>query len=326
LNRASFAINNSGRRSRYTLECAMPVPGHQSMMRPLLEILSDGKDHVVRQAMQQIADKLALTDADREELIPSGTQRLLDNRVGWARTYLLKAGLVEAAGRGIIRITDRGRQAVATSQPINNAFLRQFPEFLEFVRGSAADVGQPEGGVSQAPAPETTPEELMDAGFQQIQKALASDLLDRVKSASPAFFERLVVELLVKMGYGGSLGDAGRAVGKSGDHGIDGIIKEDRLGLDVIYLQAKRWESTVGRPEIQQFAGALQGQRARKGVFITTSSFSSEARQYAAAIESRIVLIDGTELAQLMITHGVGVTPMAVYELKRVDSDYFSEE
>ena len=159
-----------------------------------------------------------------------------------------------------------------------------------------------------------------------MQKALASDLLERVKACSPAFFERLVVELLVKMGYGGSLTDAGKAIGKSGDHGIDGIIKEDRLGLDVIYLQAKKWENTIGRPDIQQFAGALQGQRARKGVFITTSTFSSEARQYATAIDTRIVLIDGTELARLMIAHGVGVTPLAVYELKRVDSDYFSEE
>ena len=166
----------------------------------------------------------------------------------------------------------------------------------------------------------------MQRGYEQLEKALSSDLLDQVRAASPAFFERLVIEVLVKMGYGGSLADAGKAVGKSGDEGIDGIIKEDRLGLDVIYLQAKRWQNTVGRPDIQQFAGALQGQRARKGVFITTSSFSAEARQYAANIETRIVLVDGSELARLMIAHGVGVTPVAVYELKRVDSDYFTEE
>jgi restriction system protein len=183
------------------------------------------------------------------------------------------------------------------------------------------------GGATQATTlPETTPEEQMQRGYEQLEKALSSDLLDQVRAASPAFFERLVIEVLVKMGYGGSLADAGKAVGKSGDEGIDGIIKEDRLGLDVIYLQAKRWQNTVGRPDIQQFAGALQGQRARKGVFITTSSFSAEARQYAANIETRIVLVDGSELARLMIAHGVGVTPVAVYELKRVDSDYFTEE
>ena len=308
----------------------MPVPGHQTFMRPLLEILTDGQEHVVRETRGQLADRFGLTDADRQELIPSGGQRLLDNRVGWAKTYLLKAGLLESPRRGVVRITPRGRAALATSEPIDNRFLRQFPEFVEFFRGSAdEEVGVPTVATQetiQPPVAETTPEELIETGFRQVQKALASDLLDRVKACSPAFFEHLVVELLVKMGYGGSLTDAGKAIGKSGDHGIDGIIKEDRLGLDVIYLQAKKWENTIGRPDIQQFAGALQGQRARKGVFITTSTFSSEARQYATAIDTRIVLIDGSELARLMITHGVGVTPVAVYELKRVDSDYFSEE
>jgi restriction system protein len=211
--------------------------------------------------------------------------------------------------------------------------LRQFQEFVDFFTG-ANDESQDEEAVGHASAPavktaapaNTTPEELIQSGYEQIQKALASDLLERVKVSSPPFFERLVVELLVKMGYGGSLADAGKAVGRSGDEGIDGIIKEDRLGLDVIYLQAKRWERTVGRPDIQQFAGALQGQRARKGVFISTSTFSSDAREYAARIDSRIILIDGVELSRLMIAHGIGVTPVAVYELKRVDSDYFDEE
>ncbi len=296
-------------------------------MRPLLEVLLDGEEHAVRDIYAQLADRFQLTEADRQELIPSGTQPLLHNRAGWAKTYLLKAGLLLSPRRGVISIAERGRQALAGNQQIDNRFLRQFPEFMDFTRGSNEPgyvAGQPQAAI--APAAETTPEELIEAGYQQVQNALASDLLDRVRAASPPFFERLVVELLVKMGYGGSLADAGKAVGRSGDQGIDGIIKEDRLGLDVIYLQAKRWESTVGRPEIQQFAGALQGQRARKGVFITTSTFSSEAKQYATAIESRIILIDGTELAQLMISHGVGVTPTAVYQLKRVDSDYFAEE
>jgi restriction system protein len=283
----------------------------------------------LRPPTSQLA-RFQLSEADRDELIPSGTQPLLANRIGWAKTYLLKAGLVQSPRRGVIRITDRGRQALATDERIDSRYLRRFPEFVDFQRSSGADEdpipGQPQPTPTVPVPAETTPEELIEAGYRQVQNALASDLLDRVKGASPAFFERLVVELLVKMGYGGSLADAGKAVGRSGDQGIDGIIKEDRLGLDVIYLQAKRWESTVGRPDIQQFAGALQGQRARKGVFITTSNFSADARQYAANIDTGIVLIDGNELARLMIAHGVGVTPVALYELKRIDSDYFAEE
>jgi restriction system protein len=308
----------------------MPVPGHQDFMRPLLELLSDSAEHVVRHTYGLLADRFSLTDSDRQELIPSGTQRLLDNRVGWAKTYLLKAGLLESPRRGVIRITERGRAALSQKDRIDNRYLHQFPEFRAFVAGAtegAQPPGEPQPSQTTTPVPsETTPEELIEAGYQQVQNALASDLLDRVKACSSAFFERLVVELLVKMGYGGSLADAGRAIGKSGDHGIDGIIKEDRLGLDVIYLQAKRWENTVGRPDIQQFAGALQGQRARKGVFITTSSFSTEARQYAGHIDTKIVLIDGSELARLMIVHGVGVNTTATYELKKVDSDYFSDD
>ena len=306
----------------------MPVPGYQTFMRPLLELLTDGQDHVVREAYARVADRCGLTEADRQELIPSGTQRLLDNRVGWAKTYLLKAGLLESPRRGVIRITPHGRDALAGTERIDSKYLRRFPEFVEFQRSDGSE--EREEGTQKSrevvATAETTPEELILSGYRQIQAALASDLLDRVRAASPAFFERLVVQLLVAMGYGGSIEDAGKALGKPGDEGIDGIIKEDRLGLDVIYLQAKRWERTVGRPDIQQFAGALQGQRARKGVFITTSGFSADAREYAARIDTRIVLIDGVELSRLMIAHGVGVTPVAVYELKRVDSDYFSDE
>jgi restriction system protein len=305
----------------------MPVPGYQEFMRPLLEVVNDGQDHNVRQAYSQVADGLGLTEADRQELIPSGTQRLLDNRAGWAKTYLLKAGMLESLRRAFIRITPRGRQALEGNERIDSRYLRRFPEFVEFQRGDGEEKATGEEQSREANVTtDTTPEELILSGYQQVQTALASDLLERVKAASPTFFERLVVQLLVAMGYGGSMEDAGRAIGRSGDEGIDGIIKEDRLGLDVIYLQAKRWERTIGRPDIQQFAGALQGQRARKGVFITTSAFSGEARDYAGRIDTRIILIDGTELAKLMITHGVGVTPVAVYELKRVDSDFFAEE
>ena len=227
----------------------------------------------------------------------------------------------------MVQITDRGKQALASAQQIDNRFLRQFPEFIEFVTTSQETEPGDKPQQGQAPpASEKTPEELIETGYRQVQSALASDLLERVKAASPRFFEHLVVQLLVAMGYGGSIEEAGKALGKPGDEGINGIIKEDRLGLDVIYLQAKRWEKTIGRQDIQQFAGALQGQRARKGVFITTSSFSADAKQYAERIDSRIILIDGTELARLMIAHGVGVTPVAVYELKRVDSDFFAEE
>jgi restriction system protein len=305
----------------------MSIPSYQEFMRPLLEILVDGAEHSIRDCYRALADRFNLTDEERTQLIPSGTQRLLDNRVGWAKTYLLKAGLVESPRRGVVRVTDRGRQALASSARIDTEYLSHFKDFVEFVAGKGDErpgpVAKPET-VTEPTA--TTPEELIAAGYEQVQRALASDLSDRVKSSSPAFFERLVVALLVKMGYGGSLSDAGQALGRTGDEGIDGIIKEDRLGLDVIYIQAKRWDNTVGRPEIQRFAGALQGQRARKGVFITTSSFSPEARSYANLIETRIVLIDGVELARLMIAHGVGVTPIAIYELKRVDTDFFAED
>ena len=306
----------------------MAVPGYQEFMRAILDVLVHGEERNVREVYGEVADRLHLTDADRQELIPSGTQRLLANRAGWAKTYLLKAGLLESPRRAVIRITERGRQALASGDRIDTRYLRRFPEFLDFARGAEEEEGGTDDkGIAPPPVtPETTPEELIQSGYRQVQNALTSELLDRVKGTSPAFFERLVVQLLVAMGYGGSMEDAGKAVGRSGDEGIDGIIKEDRLGLDVIYLQAKRWERTIGRPDIQQFAGALQGQRARKGVFITTSSFSADAKQYAERIETRIILIDGTELARLMIAHGVGVTPVAVYELKRVDSDFFAEE
>lgn len=310
----------------------MPIPVYDAFYRPLLEFAADQQEHSLKEAIEHLAIKFGVTPEEREMLIPSGGQRLLNNRVGWGRTYLAKARLLDYPKRGVFRITERGVKALASGTKIDNKFLRQFPEFIEFMspKPSEADEGAETGlgqqSSSPAEAAEATPEELIDRGYQQLYTDLAFEILDRVKGCSPVFFERLVVELLVKMGYGGSLEDAGKAIGKSGDSGIDGIIKEDKLGLDVIYLQAKRWEANVGRPEIQQFAGALQGQRARKGVFLTTSSFSAEARQYASTIEMRIVLIDGRELARLMIVHGVGVSTAATYEVKKIDFDYFIEE
>ncbi len=225
--------------------------------------------------------------------------------------------------RGHFQITDRGRNVLREKpESINVRYLDRYPEFVKFRQLSR----QSEGAKVSDEPPEATPEELLEQSYEKLREALAEEILSRVMSASPAFFERLVVELLVQMGYGGSLQDAGRAIGKTADDGIDGIIKEDRLGLDVIFVQAKRWQATVGRPEIQKFVGALQGQRARKGVFITTSAFSADAREYASKIDSKVVLIDGPQLAQFMMDFDLGVTTVASYQIKRLDSDYFAEE
>ncbi len=303
----------------------MTMPDYQLIMLPLLRLLGDGKEHSLRETIEILADQFKLTDEERKQLLPSGQQATFDNRVGWARTYMKKAGLVKTTRRGYFQITDRGQDTLRQNLPkLNAAYLRQFPEFLEFQKHKSSTIKTP----TRHTLDETrTPEEEIEAAYQSMQQGLADELLQTIKEHSPAFFERLVLDLLVKMGYGGTRKDAGAAIGRSGDGGIDGVIKEDRLGLDVVYIQAKRWEGTaVGRPEIQKFAGALQGQRAKKGIFITTSTFTNHAREYASRIDSKIVLIDGDTLAQLMIDYNVGVTPVAVYEIKRIDSDYFTEE
>jgi len=304
----------------------MFIPEFQACMLPMLQLLNQVKEISLADMKDRLAHHFGLNDEALEELLPSGTQRVFDNRVGWARTYLKKAGLLEYPRRAHLRITGRGREALQLAPDhINIKFLQRYPEFVEFAQGKKDDK-QPSAAASAKLADET-PEELLETAYQKLRNQLASDLLDSIKSASPAFFERLVIDLLVKMGYGGSRREAGEAMGRSGDEGIDGIIKEDRLGLDIIYLQAKRWTAgTVGRPEIQKFAGALQRQRARKGIFLTTSAFTSDARDYVSMIDSKIILIDGKQLAELMIDHGAGVTPMASYEVKRVDTDYFVEE
>lgn len=299
----------------------MAIPDYQSVMLPLLAFAGDNNEHSKRDTIDALADYFKLSDAEKRELLASGLQAVFDNRLGWARTYLKKAGLIESTRRGFFRITKRGQEVLKSNPPkINVEFLDQFPEFVEFraLRREKRSVLE----ISTS----DTPEETLESAFQNLQQSLVNDLLQQIKASPPQLFERIVVELLVSMGYGGSLKDAGKAVGKSGDEGIDGIIKEDRLGLDIIYIQAKRWENTVSRPEIQKFAGALQGQRAKKGIFITTSDFSKEALDYAARIDSKIVLIDGAELAQHMIDHNIGVTPVANYEIKRIDYDYFTEE
>jgi len=303
-------------------------------MLPLMQLAADGQEHTLRDAVEALARQFELSEADRKELIPSGGEPKFDNRVGWARTYLGKAGLLERTGRAKFRISQLGLEVLRKNPPsLNTKFLRQFPAFLEFQRKTNRQDGGANGGQqpsSQATLdelePQQTPEEMLDASYQSLRRNLALELLERVKKSPPRFFERLVVDLLVAMGYGGSRKDAGAAVGQSGDGGIDGIIKEDRLGLDAVYIQAKRWDGTVGRPIVQGFAGSLEGQRARKGVLITTSQFSADARDYITRIEKKIVLIDGEQLAQLMIDFGVGVAEVATFTVKKVDSDYFGEE
>jgi len=302
----------------------MPIPDYQAIMLPFLRFVSDDEDHSIREAINTLADQYGLTDEERAELLPSGKQAIFDNRVGWARTYMKKAGLLESPKRGIIRITVRGHEVLEKNpSQIDNHLLEQFEEFLQFketTREKKPKMPVPEIEIDM------TPEESLEYGYQRLQQDLSDELLSRVKRCTPRFFENLVVELLVKMGYGGSIRDAGEAIGKSGDEGLDGVIKEDRLGLDVIYIQAKRWEGTVSRPEIQKFAGALQGRRAKKGIFITTSGFSRESHDYVSKIDNKISLIDGEQLVQLMIEHNIGVSTSAAYEIKKVDSDYFEEE
>ena len=305
----------------------MPIPDFQTLMRPLLAFVSDGKDHTVREGLAYLADQFALSDEERTLLLPSGRQELFTNRVAWAKTHLRMARLIDAPSRGVFRITERGL-ALLKEYPerIDLRILRNQPGYLE-ARGPKPSKDEHKS-ITERTGTEgaQTPEEEIEAASLALRENLGEEILSKMKSASPSFFERLVVELLVRMGYGGTLKDAGQAIGKRGDEGIDGIIKEDRLGLDVIYIQAKKWEATVGRPEIQNFAGALQGVRAKKGIFITTSDFSKEAIEYASRIESKIVLIDGETLWNLMIDFGLGVSTVATYEVKKIDNDYFDEE
>jgi len=301
----------------------MAIPDYQSCMLPLLKFYGDGEDHTFREAVEGLAKEFSLTDKERREMLPSGQQEIFDNRIGWARTYMKKAGLIEAPKRGVNRISSRGMDVLKQKpQRIDVNYLTQFKEFQDFraLRHTKAEE------VSEIQMNDKTPEESLEIAYQRIRNDLASDLLQRLKGCSPPFFERLVVEVIVKMGYGGTRQDAGKAIGKSGDGGIDGIIKEDKLGLDAIYIQAKRWENTVGRPEIQKFVGALTGLRAKKGLFITTSNFSSDSEDYVSRIDAKVVLIDGETLAELMIEYNVGVSTVNTYEVKKVDSDYFTED
>ena len=304
----------------------MPIPDYQTLMLPLLKIAGDGKVHTKRDALSVLAEQFTLTEDERKELLPSGNQAVFDNRVGWARTYLKKAVLIEYVQRGQFQITERGKSVLAKNPPrIDVPYLRQFPEFLEFQKkpSHTTTVQEQVEGLEAV----ETPEELVASGYLKLRQQVEYELLSRVKDCPPEFFERLVVKLLTTIGYGGSLADAGKALGKSGDGGVDGVIKEDKLGLDQIYIQAKRWDgTTVGRPEIQKFVGALHGKRARKGIFITTSTFSKDAQEYANSVETKVILIDGSRLVELMFEYGVGVSTVNNYVVKRIDSDFFEDE
>jgi restriction system protein len=304
----------------------MAIPDYQTLMTPIMRFIDDGNEHSLRETINEMAENFSLTVEERKELLPSGKQTVIANRVAWAVTYLRKTKLLENTKRGVFKITARGKKALADHPDrIDNRVLIQFEEFVEFQTRSNKVAPIKDTEKSKEPN-EKNPEEALEAAHQELQDGLAVELLDTIKQCSPEFFEQLVVDVLIRMGYGGSRKEAGQAIGKSGDGGIDGIIKEDKLGLDIIFLQAKRWDSTVGRPDIQKFAGALQGQRARKGIFITTSNYSKEALEFVKHIDNKIILIDGQQLAEIMITYNVGVSTEATYEIKKIDSDYFIDE
>ena len=307
------------------------VPDFQTLMRPLLEFFAEGDERPIQEAREVLAERFNLTDADLEEMLPSGRAKTFSNRVGWATTYLYRCGLLARRRRSVYAITARGRATLETHPDrVDLAVLSAFPEFHAFRRARtdpAATAGPPSSASADA-SEASTPEERIAAAHAELQAAVAAELLDRILAQSPTFFEQLVLDVLHAIGYGGSRQDSAERLGQSGDEGIDGVIREDRLGLDQIYVQAKKWalDRTVGRPEIQRFVGALHGQRATKGVFITTSSFSAEATAYSENVTPRVILVDGRELTQLMIDFGVAVTPVDRFEVTRVDSDYFEAE
>lgn len=289
-------------------------------MLPFLTYLSDGETHSIRELNDHICSGLGLSEEELNQLLPSGKQRVIISRIGWARTYLFKAGLTEQVSKGNYRITRLGTALLSEGPAkINLSVLKRFPAFVAWQTKTSEGQGDENTDLG-------TPEEVIQIGIEKLNLELRTQVLDRVASMTPSQFEQLLVDLMLKMGYGGSRMDAGKALGRSGDGGVDGVINEDVLGLDRIYLQAKRWSNTVGRPEVQAFAGSLEGQRARKGVMLTTSSFSQEAHQYVERIEKRIVLIDGDRLAQLMIDYRLGVAEESTHTICRIDTDYFEDD
>ena len=298
------------------------IPDFQKIMLPFLTILGDGEEHTTIETNQKLATLFELTDEEQNIFLPSGVAKTFPNRVAWAKSHFKMAGLLENTKRSSFKITEQGKKLLSENhREINLRILKTIPAYLE--RTARAKEEDDASNEFDNPLITETPEEILESNYLKIRKNLSQELLTKIKSCTPAFFENLVVELLVKMGYGGSIKDAGKSIGKSGDEGIDGIIKEDRLGLDVIYIQAKRWEGSVGRPEIQKFIGALAGQGAKKGVFITTSRYTPDAREYHPKNDTKIVLIDGEQLAELMIDFNLAVSVSATFEIKKIDNDYF---
>ena len=308
----------------------MAVPDFQTLMRPLLDEYATGGERRIADVRSVLAVKFGLTEEELAERLPSGLAKTFDNRIGWAATYLYRVGLLSRPQRSVYVITGRGREVLeANPQRVDLAVLAEFPELAEFRKASGAKKTKGGGGQSvlgTESAETATPEERIDAAYQELRLALVADLRDRIATIAPADFEELVLDVLTAMGYGDGAEHSRLRTGSSGDAGIDGVIREDRLGLDVVYVQAKRWEATVGRPVVQGFVGALQGARASKGIIFTASSFSSEARDYAATVSPRVVLVDGERLASLMIDHNVGVSVRETYAVKRLDNDYFGDE
>ncbi len=308
----------------------MAIPDYESIMTPLMRALADGKERKLGDLVEALSTEFGLSEDERQMLLPSATAPVFGSRVGWAKTYLKQAGLVEQPRRGVVRLSDRGRSVLAGGPAhIDNALLDQFQEFRDFRSRSKKDTAGARGQtlIALAAPLQASPEESIEVAVGSLEQALITELLDAMSVMAPSRFESLVVQLLLKMGYGGSRQEAGQAVGKSGDGGIDGMISEDRLGLEAIYVQAKRWKGTVGEPEVRNFLGALVGRGANKGVFMTTGAFSDAAHAFAGrSIQQKIVLIDGQRLAKLMIEHDLGVTTAATYAVKRLDSDFFSEE
>ena len=300
------------------------IPDYQELMRPVLEA-AEAEPRKISDVVEELSVSFQLSEEERAELLPSGKQTRIANRVHWARSYLKQAGLVSNPRRGWYELTEQGRSALSDTSEINSKYLEQFDEFQDFKsRTRGGDTGEEH----LAPDDSETPDESIQAAHKRLNAALAANLLDYVRSASPAFFESLIVELLIAMGYGGSTEDAGRALGQSGDNGVDGVIDQDPLGVDQIYLQAKRYgaNNLVGPGDIRDFYGALSIHRATKGIFVTTSGFTSSGIQTAASLGSRIVLIDGPELAKLMIRYNIGCRDKDVLHIKQIDEAYFEED
>jgi restriction system protein len=303
------------------------IPSYEEIMLPLLKLLGDLKEHSLQEADDKLSVFFNLTEQERREFLPSGTQPVFRNRLGWARTYMKKAGLLSSPRRAYFKITERGMSLLNENpKELSSDFLNRYPEFVEFkLFKRIKDTGEEHNDNLFYTVDEKTPEEALEYAFQKLRSELAKEVLEVVKSCSPAFFEKLVVDLLIRMGYGGTRKDAGEALGKSGDGGIDGIIKEDKLGLDTIYLQAKKWENSVPVKEVRDFTGALASKKAKKGIFITTSYFPQSVYEFVTQVEYKIVLIDGERLSNLMIEHNVGLSTMNEYQVKKIDSDYFEE-